>query len=151
MRSFKKEGAGLRLLCLSLTAVLAVLFLLPSQAKREEEGSDGGFVLLLSEVEEVLQPHLHVGDRVIDRQSRSILGDITDIRTEPSLREIFSEEKKALVLAAVPERCDILLTLGASRRDGMVFTADGAPIRLGQTYHFCTYDFTGTGRVVELI
>ena len=151
MRIYKKEGHLFRLFSLILVLGLSLAVLLPAGAKNEGENEDGRFVLLLSETEEVLVPHLHVGDRVIDRQSRSILGDILDIQVKESRREIFSAADGALVSARVPERCDVFLTLHARKTRGMLFAADETSIRLGQTYHFCTYDFTGTGRVVELI
>ena len=151
MRIYKNEIRIFRLLSVLLVLVLASATLLPKRAvPRAAEGS-GGFVLRLSEVEEALLPHLHVGDRVIDRQSRCILGDILEIRTEASYREIFSEADGALVSARVPERSDLLLTLSAKREDGTLFTADGIQPKIGQIYYFRTYDFIGTGRVVALI
>ena len=151
MRIYKNEIRLFRLLSVVLVAVLSAVTLLPKPAeKRSAEGSSG-FVLRLSEVEEELLSHLHVGDRVIDRQSRSILGDILEIRTEESYREIFSETEGALVSARVPERFDLLLTLNAKREDGRLFTADGIQPKIGQIYYFRTYDFIGEGRVVALI
>ena len=151
MQFYKKKSISLCLLLMALTAGLALFLFLPSQAKGNKAYEEGAFVLLLSEVDAQLPTCLHVGDRVIDRQRRCIIGDISEIRTEESRREIYSEAKGALVWASVPNRRDVFLTLRAERKGGVLLAQDGTPIRLGQTYHFCTYDFTGTGRVVSLI
>ena len=151
MRIYKNEIRIFRLLSVLLVAVLSAATLLPKQAAQRSAEAPGGFVLRLSEVEEAFLSHLHVGDRVVDRQSRCILGDILEIRTEESYREIFSEAGGALVSARVPERFDLLLTLSAKREDGTLITEDGIRPKIGQIYYFRTYDFIGTGRVVELI
>ena len=151
MRIYKNEIRLFRLLSLLLVTVLSAVTLLPKQAAQRSAEESGSFVLRLCEVEAALLPHLHIGDRVIDRQNRCILGDILEIRTEESHREIFSETDGAWVSARVPERFDLHLTLSARREDGRLFTEDGIQPKIGQVYYFRTYDFIGTGRVVELI
>jgi hypothetical protein len=151
MRIYKKDERLFRLFSLLLVLCLSAAVLLPSEAKNEARQGEGFFVLQICEAEEALVPCLHVGDRMIDRQSRSILGDISEIRTEESRREVFSAAKGRLVSARVPERCDIFLKIGAEKKNGALFTMGGAAIRIGDTLHFRTCNFTGTGRVVELI
>ena len=151
MRIYKNEIRVFRLLSVLSVALLSAVTLLPRPAAKRSAEGGGGFVLQLSEVEEELLLRLHVGDRVIDRQNRSILGDILEIRAEESYREIFSEADGALVSARVPERFDLLLTISAEREDGRLFTADGIQPKIGQIYYFRTYDFIGAGRVVALI
>ena len=150
MQIYRKEIRIFRCLLLLCIPVLILAVVLPKREKSEVTPEDGSFVLLLSEVDEFFEPHLHVGDRVVDRQSRSILGDILEIRAEESFREVFSETEGALVSSRVPGRCDIFLTVSAKKENGICRTAGGDTLLLGQTYHFRTYDFTGTGRVVAL-
>lgn len=151
MRIYKNE----RILFFVFSSVAVLLFalavFLPMRDEKEPESTEGRFVLLLTEVDEALQPRLHAGDRVVDRQNRRILGDISDIRSETSRREIFSERTGKLTLATVPGKYDLFLTLSAMQKNGAVFTASGDPVRLGQIYYLRTYDFTGEGRVVELL
>lgn len=151
MQIYRKEIRVFRYLLLLCIPALVLAVWLPKSAKEESTAEDGGFVLLLSEVDEAFASHLHVGDRVVDRQSRSILGDILEIRTEESRREVFSETEGVLVFSRVPGRCDIFLTVSAKKENGACRTAGGDALLLGQTYHFRTYDFTGTGRVVALL
>ncbi len=151
MRIYKKEVGLFRLLTLIATLTLSLAILIPKFGKAEAPAQEGRFVLLLEEVDAAFEPHLHVGDRVIDRQSRRILGDILDIRAETSRREIFSERAGAFVRASVPGKYDLRLTLSATQQDGAILTASGETVRLGQIYYFRTYDFTGEGRVVELL
>ncbi len=150
MQIYKKELRLFRWLLLLCVPMLALSILLPKRAEDKNE-EEGRYVLCLSEVDEALQPHLHVGDRVVDRQKRCILGDILEIRAEESRREVFSETAGALVSSPVPGRYDIFLTVSAQKKDGICRTASGDVLLLGQTYHFRTYDFTGTGRVVALL
>lgn len=151
MRIYKNE----RILVFIFSSVAVLLFalaiFLPMRGEKEPEIAVGQFVLLLSEVDEALQPRLHMGDRVIDRQNRRVIGDISNIRSETSRREIFSEQTGKLTLATVPGKYDLFLTLTAEQKNGAVFTVSGEPVRLGQIYYLRTYDFTGEGRVVELL
>jgi hypothetical protein len=151
MRIYKKEVGLFRLLTLAAMLTLSLAILIPKFRKAESPPQQGHFVLLLEEVDAAFEPHLHVGDRVIDRQNRRILGDILNIRTETSRREIFSEKAGAFVRASVPGKYDLRLTLSATQKNGTVLTASGETVRLGQVYYFRTYDFTGEGRVVELL
>ena len=151
MQIYRKEIRIFRCLLLLCIPALILAVVLPKREQPEQTPADGGFVLLLSEVDEVFKPHLHVGDRIVDRQSRSILGDILEIRTEESRREVFSETAGTLVFSRVPGRYDIFLTVSAKKENGIYRTMEGDTLLLGQTYHFRTYDFTGTGRVVALL
>ena len=151
MQIYKKEIRIFRCLLLLCIPALVLAILLPGKENQVSAAEDGGFVLPLSEVDEILAPHLRVGDRVVDRQNRCILGDILEIRTEESKREVFSETEGVLFLSRVPGRCDIFLTVSAKKENGICRTAGGETPLLGQTFHFCTYDFTGTGRVVEFL
>ncbi len=142
-------------LYLALVLLLSVLLFAISYAKKERENipSDGktaAFVLAIDEADAALLSHLHEGDRVVDRQSRRILGDIIEIRSSESVSEIYSEARGALVEAPVPERLKILLKIRAVAQSGEIRTQSGDTVRLGQTYHFRTYDFSGEGRVVAL-
>ena len=150
MRLYKKEIGTFRLLTLAVVVALSLAVFLPQRASTNKTET-GQFVLLVQEVDEALANHLHVGDRVIDRQSRKILGDVLEIQATESRREVFSEKKMALVTAIVPEKCDLRLTLKAKKEGNVLLTAAGETVRLGQAYHFRTYDFTGEGRVVELL
>jgi hypothetical protein len=151
MQIYRKEIQIFRYLLLLCIPLLILAVILPKGEKAQTETEDGTFILLLSEVDEAFRPNLHIGDRVVDRQNRSILGDILEIRTEESQREVFSETTGTLIFSRVPERCDIFLTVSAKKENGVCQTMGGDPLLLGQTYHFRTYDFTGTGRVVALL
>ena len=151
MRIYKKEKGLFCFLTFASVLLLSLAVLLPAKNEQAAAVSKGQYVLLLEEVDEALQPHLHVGDRVIDRRSRKILGDVLEIRAEISHREIFSERDNAFVAATVPGKYDLRLTLSAEKRGDSLTTASGEAVRLGQVYYFRTYDFTGEGRVVELL
>lgn len=136
-------------LLLIITASLVLFF------KRSIESTpipevDADFVLELDEVDASLLSHLHTGDRVLDRRSRRILGDILDIQTAQSHAEVYSEARGMLIQAPIPGKLQIRLTLRGSKKDGEIFTVGGDAVRLGQTYHLRTYDFSGSGRVVTL-
>lgn len=150
MRIYKKEAFLFRLLALGIV-VFVSLFLLFPKREASRPTQEGRFVLLLTEVDGMLTPHLHVGDRVIDRQSRRILGDILDIEISESQKEIFSNAHGNFVTATVPEKYDLRLTLSAERTSGTLLSMGGDTVRLGQQYYFRTYDFTGEGRVVALL
>lgn len=143
-----KQTIFAALLLLTVAALAILLRSLTSEAPADTR--DGHFVIELSEIDEALLAHLHVGDRVVDRRSRHILGDIRDIRAEESVTEVYSERKGALVEAAVPGKLRVYLTLGAKESGGEVFSEGGDAVRLGQTLHFRTYGFSGSGRVVAL-
>ena len=150
MHIHKKEIRLFRILTLLTVASLALAVFLPKKSESRAVSEEGRFVLLLQEVDAALEPHLHIGDRVIDRQNRRILGDILEIRAEASLRVVFSETRGEFVITTVPGKYDLHLTLSAEQRDGAIVSMGGESVRLGQTYYFRTYDFTGEGRVVAL-
>ncbi len=151
MQIHKKEIVFFRVLLFFSVAMLALAVFLPTRKKDEAPAAPGGFVLLLEEVDEALEPHLHVGDRVLDRQSRRILGDILQIDATASEKEVFSETRGALTRATVPGKYDLRLTLSGTQSNGSVLTTGGDTVRLGQIYYFRTYDFSGEGRVVALL
>ena len=146
----RKNGLLLWLPILFAAVLLFGLYAKRQSTKAPIPEGNATFVLALDEVDAALLSHLHTGDRVVDRQSRRILGDITEIRSSQSMREVYSEAHGALVESPVPDRLKILLTLRAAKRDGAVLTESGDTVRLGQTYYFRTYDFSGEGRVVAL-
>ena len=135
---------------LLIIAACLVLFFRKNAESAPIPGSDATFVLELDEVDATLLSHLHTGDRVLDRRSRRILGDILDIQTEQRHAEVYSEARGILIQAPIPGKLQIRLTLRGSKRDGEIFTTGGDQVRLGQTYHLRTYDFSGSGRVVTL-
>lgn len=151
MRIYKKELFFFRALLIFSAAMLVVAVLLSRGEKTEAPPAEGGFVLLLEEIDEALEPHLHVGDRVVDRQNRRILGDILKIDAKASEREVFSETRGALVRATVPGKYDLRLTVSGTQSEEGVLTVGGDTVRLGQVYYFRTYDFSGEGRVVALL
>ena len=151
MQIHKRKIGILFAIPILFAAILPIgLYAWRQSTRRTAPEGNAAFVLALDEVDEALLSHLHTGDRVVDRQSRRILGDIAEIRSSQSMREVYSEAHGALVQAPVPERLQILLTLRATERDGTVLTENGDTVRLGQTYYFRTYDFSGEGRVVAL-
>lgn len=151
MRIYKKEIVLFRLLTLVAAVAISLAVFLPSRSESDATPQEGSFVLLIEEVDEALKVHLHVGDRVIDRQNRKILGDVLEIQTEASRKEIFSEKANAFITASVPGKYDLRLTLRAEQKGNGILTASGETVRLGQIYYFRTYDFTGEGRVVALL
>lgn len=149
MRSYKRISPLLLLsLPLILLAALLVFRYLPRDAQTE---SAGGFELLIERVDGAIVPQLRVGDRLLDRQSRRVLGDIKALDEAPCTEEVFSEARGALVLQSVPGYRSLRLTVAALERDGAVFTPEGDAVRLGQVYYFRTHGFSGEGRVVALL
>lgn len=132
--------------------LLAAALLPRTGAAKEQRGADGmrDFVLLLSQVDEVYAPCLHVGDRIVDRQSRRILGSVQKIETRDAVTEIFSEAQGRLIEAAVPGRLDILLTVSPYTEQQPRTAAKGNAVRIGQIYYFRTYDYLGEGQVIAL-
>ena len=149
MRSHKRI---LPLLLLSLPPLLLCALLvfryLPKDTPQENAGH---FALLIERVDGAIVPQLRVGDRLLDRQSRHVLGDIEALDEAPCTEEVFSEARGALVLQSVPGYRSLRLTIAALERDGAVFTPDGDAVRLGQIYYFRTHGFSGEGRVVALL
>ncbi len=151
MRIYKKELLFFRVLLIFSAAMLVVAVLLSRGEQAEAPPAEGRFVLLLEEIDEALEPHLHVGDRVVDRQNRRILGDILMIDAKASEKEVFSETRGALVRATVPGKCDLRLTVSGIQGEDGILTVSGDTVRLGQVFYFRTYDFSGEGRVVALL
>ena len=140
----------LALLLIPILILSAVLFKKTGQKEDRIAEQNAAFVLAIEEMDSDLLLHLHVGDRVVDRKNRRILGDITEIRSSQSTAEVYSEAHGRLVEAAVPGKLRVLLTLRGEAQGSEILTASGDPVRLGQTYYFRTYDFSGEGRVVTL-
>ncbi len=150
MKTKKRHTRSFFPLLLLLTLSLAAVALLPRH--RETAGEEThGFVLLLEGIDESYEPHLHVGDRMIDRRTRRILGDISAVASDPAMREIFSEAQGKITAAAVPGKRDVRLTVTAAGNGTHITTEAGDVLRIGQVYHFRTYGFTGEGRVIALI
>ena len=147
----RKHALYLVLSLLAAAALFAAFYVKRGNEGISADEKEAAFVLAIDEADAALLSHLHEGDRVVDRQSRRILGDIIEIRSSKSVSEIYSEARGALVEAPVPDRLKILLTIKAAEHDGRVLTQGGDTVRLGQTYHFRTYDFSGEGRVVAFL
>ena len=115
------------------------------RATREAAARQADFVLLLEGIDEHYEACLHVGDRVIDRQSRRILGTVSAVESEGASAEVFSEKWGAMIEAPVPGRLNLFLTVHREE------AKDKDPVRLGEVYYFRTYGYIGEGRVVSLL
>ncbi len=151
MHAYKKKSSTFLVIPLLLIAAASLaLFLGRSAESTPAPEASADFVLELDEVDTSLLSHLHPGDRVVDRRSRRILGDILDIQAEQSHTEIYSEARSALVEAPIPGKLQVRLTLRGTEKGGEIFSVGGDAVKLGQTYYLRTYDFSGNGRVVAL-
>ncbi len=154
MKKIKKRFLPLFLVtALLFIAAAALIADLPArrEARGWEDDDAHAFVLLLEGVEQIYEPQLHIGDRIIDRRSRRILGDILAVESAPAVREIFSEARGGLTDAALPQKKDIRLTVTAKADGARTVTEAGEVLRIGAVYHFRTYGFTGEGRVIALL
>lgn len=128
--------------CALLFLIALAVFIKVPQRERGSARRAPDFVLLVEGIDEIYQPRLHIGDRIVDRQSRRILGTVSAIEAHAATSEIFSEKEGRLIEAPVPGRLNLLLT---------VSPAEEGETRIGQIYYFRTYDFLGEGRVVRLL
>ena len=136
------------LLLLAAVLVAAALIFAVSKAGEDGTGQPQSFVLLLEGIGEEYVPCLHVGDRIVDRQNRRILGDIERIEATPAKAEVYSEKEEKLIEADVPGKCDVLLFVSALQGDGKEDRKN--TVRIGEKYYFRTYGFVGEGQVVDL-
>lgn len=109
----------------------------------ERTGGGAAFILTVSDLEDGAWEHLHAGDRLIDRKSRSILGTVASVTAAAQTYPIYNEKRGTLEEAIDPTRTRIEIAVvpsDASREIG-----------IGEQISFRSFDFQGAGEVTRIL
>lgn len=120
---------------------------LPALARKDYALS----VIKLEGVRNDLVGHIKKGDPVIEAATKKELGRVYGIKTEPHLKEVFSQTEKKLVLREYEGYSDLFLTLSASAKtESGDLMQNGYPIKIGKSLSLRLPTFCGVGYCVSI-